>query len=179
MALTATMYRVRLDLSDVDRGVYDALDLRMAQHPSETVAFFLTRLLAFALEQREHLAFGKGISDADEPAIWARDYTDKVLLWLDVGAPSPERIHKASKLADEVVIYTHRDLDRVVDDLSGKGVHQAENIRVVGVPTELLDALEARLDRNTTWGLLRTEGVVYVSGEGWSVEGALVERRLS
>ncbi|MCB9540653.1 MAG: YaeQ family protein [Myxococcales bacterium] len=85
MALPSTIYRVRLELSDVDRGVYDALDLRMAQHPSETAAFFLTRLLAFALEQREHLAFGKGISDADEPAIWARDYTEKVLLWLDVG----------------------------------------------------------------------------------------------
>ncbi|MCB9540654.1 MAG: YaeQ family protein [Myxococcales bacterium] len=95
------------------------------------------------------------------------------------GARSPERIHKASKLADEVVIYTHRDLDRVVDELSGKGVHQAENIRVVGVPTELLDALEARLDRNMAWGLLRTEGALYVSGEGWSVEGALTERRLS
>jgi len=35
MALTATMYHLEVALSDVDRGVYEAVDLRLARHPSD------------------------------------------------------------------------------------------------------------------------------------------------
>jgi uncharacterized protein YaeQ len=34
MAFTATMRRFEVALTDSDRGVYEALDLRVAQHPS-------------------------------------------------------------------------------------------------------------------------------------------------
>ena len=70
MALPSTMHQFQLDITDVDRGVYEAVELRAARHPSESVPFLVTRILAFALEYREGLAFGRGVSTPDEPALW-------------------------------------------------------------------------------------------------------------
>src|SRR5215216_4645254 len=100
MALQATMHNVELAVSDVDRGVYEALDLRVAQHPSETMRYLVTRLFAYCLSYEDGIAFSKGgLSDTDEPPIAVRDPTGVFLAWIDVGAPSAERLHKASKAA--------------------------------------------------------------------------------
>src|SRR5664279_4975194 len=72
MALTATMYTVDVALSDVDRGVYETLSIKAACHPSETEEYFATRILAYCLEYKEGIAFSKGISEADVPAISVR-----------------------------------------------------------------------------------------------------------
>ena len=69
MALTATIYNIDIDLADGDRQVYETLALRVARHPSESEAYLLTRVLAYALEYREGIAFSRGLSDPDEPAI--------------------------------------------------------------------------------------------------------------
>src|SRR5581483_8820144 len=97
MAASATLYHLEIELSDVDRGVYQTLDLRVARHPSETMAYLLTRVIAFCLCHEEGLAFSKGLSTTDEPAAWVRDPHGRVTLWIDIGAPTPERLHKASK----------------------------------------------------------------------------------
>src|SRR5580692_306737 len=101
MALTATMHHVEVELSDVDRGVYESLDLRIARHPSESGRYLVTRLLAYCLSYEEGIAFSKGgLSSADEPPIAIRDATDTLLAWIDVGSPSAERLHKAAKAAN-------------------------------------------------------------------------------
>lgn len=178
MALPSTIHRFRLDVSDVDRGVYETVELQLARHPSETVAFALTRVLAYALELREGLAFGRGIGFPEEPALSTPDAYGGVALWIDVGAPSAERLHKASKLAGEVAVYTHKDIDRLVADLSARRIHEAERIRIVGVPAAVLDALEARLERSNAWTLLRTDGHLYVTAGAETFEGRLDERSL-
>src|SRR3954469_19332521 len=111
MALTATIYHLEVALSDVDRGVYESLDLRLARHPSETMRYMLTRTLAYCLSYEDGIAFSKGgISAADEPPIAVRDPTGILLAWIDVGSPSAERLHKASKAARRVALFTHVDL---------------------------------------------------------------------
>ena len=76
MALTATVYHVQINLSDVDRGVYTALDLRLARHPSETMRYLLTRTLAYCFSYEEGIAFSKGgLSSTDEPPVSIRDRT--------------------------------------------------------------------------------------------------------
>ena len=89
MALTATMRKFEIALSDVDRGVYETLDLRVAQHPSETDRYLVTRVLARALEHDEGVDFTKGLSAADEPALWRRDLRGDLLAWIEIGAPTP------------------------------------------------------------------------------------------
>src|SRR5262245_30761707 len=109
MAASATLFHLQIDLSDVDRGVYQALDLRVARHPSETMPFLLTRVIALCLCYEEGIAFSKGLSTTDEPAVWVKEPDGRIALWIDVGSPSPERLHKASKAAARVGVFTHRD----------------------------------------------------------------------
>ena len=79
MALTATIYRVSVELAHIDRGVYETLDLRLARHPSETLDYMATRLLAYCLEYTEGIVFTDGVSStADEPAIVVRDLTGRL-----------------------------------------------------------------------------------------------------
>ena len=75
MALQATIYNFDIELADSDRGVYESLALRVARHPSESEDHLITRLLAYLLEFVDGIAFSRGISDPDEPAIAVRDLT--------------------------------------------------------------------------------------------------------
>src|SRR4051794_8263609 len=130
MALTATVHRFEIALSDVDRGVYETLELRVAQHPSETMRYLLTRTLAYALSYEEGIAFSKGgLSDTDEPPVSIRDATGILLMWIDVGAPSAERLHKASKAARRVAVFTS-ELTQLRREAKGKTIHKADAIDV-------------------------------------------------
>src|ERR1700727_2897876 len=99
MALSSTMYVFTVRLADSDRGVYETLALRVAQHPSETPEYLMTRVLAYFLEYAEGIAFSKGLSDPDEPAIAVRDLTGVLTTWIDIGLPEAARMHKAGKMA--------------------------------------------------------------------------------
>jgi len=99
MALGATIYSFTIQLSDMDRGVYETLDLRVAQHPSEAAEYMLTRVMAYCLEYQEGITFSKGLADADQPAVWVHDPTGRLTVWIEVGTPTAERLHRASKLA--------------------------------------------------------------------------------
>jgi len=106
MALGATIYKVRLSVSDLDRHFYDDFDLTVARHPSETEERMMVRLIAFALHADEKLEFTKGISTEDEPDLWQKDYDGSIRLWIDLGQPDEKRVRKGCGRADRVVIYT-------------------------------------------------------------------------
>ena len=96
MALTSTIYQFEISLSDVDRGVYEELAIRVARHPSESMDFFLIRVLAYCLEYQEGIVFSKGgISDGDAPAIQVIDPTGLVLSWIEVGMRPPPRSRRS------------------------------------------------------------------------------------
>ncbi|MEO8875452.1 MAG: YaeQ family protein, partial [Polyangiaceae bacterium] len=143
MAQTATIYHFEISLSDVDRSVYESLDLRVAQHPSEGVRYMLTRTLGYCLSYEEGIAFSKGgLSSNDEPPISIRDLTGIFLAWIDVGAPSAERLHKATKLARRVELYTHVDLTMLRREAATKPIHRVEEIAVWRFAPAFLEALE-------------------------------------
>ncbi|MGB3461816.1 MAG: YaeQ family protein [Rhodanobacter lindaniclasticus] len=107
MALNSTIYKVELQISDMDRHYYATHALTLARHPSETEERLMVRLLAFALHADERLEFGKGLSDEDEPALWRKAYTDEIELWIDVGQPDETRIRKACGRARQVVVVSY------------------------------------------------------------------------
>jgi uncharacterized protein YaeQ len=162
-----------LTVSDVDRGVYETLTIQVAQHPSESVEYLLTRVLAYALEWREGLAFSRGLHAAEEPALWVHDLTGALLAWIEVGAPEAERLHRATKAADEVVVWCHKDAPRWIAQLAGARIHAPERLRVVEVPRPLLAWLAERLDRRNRWALSRTEGELFVEVAGKTFSSAL------
>jgi uncharacterized protein YaeQ len=169
VALTATVRQVAVSLSDVDRGVYETLDLRLAQHPSESARYLALRTLAYCLSYEEGIAFSKGgLSQADEPPLSVRDATGVLLAWIDVGVPSAERLHRAAKAARRVAVYTE-SLAQLRREAGTRAIHRAEEIEVFRVDAALLDAME--LGRKTEIELTRNEGRVYLTIGGKVVEG--------
>jgi uncharacterized protein YaeQ len=144
------MYVFDVRLADADRAVNESLTIRAAQHPSETAEYLVTRLLAYCLEYREGIAFSKGLSDPDEPAIVVRDLTGVLQAWIEVGAPDAERLHRAAKAAPDVAVYAHRGLD----------------------------SLMARLDRRMSLDLAVSDHTLYVSLGDETLTGPIEERRL-
>ncbi len=163
MALTATMFRFELELSDVDRGVYETLELRVAQHPSESDAFMVTRVLAMALEYRDGLEFGRGVCVPDDPPLSAPNAMGGVALWIEIGRPSADRLHKVAKQTDELRVYTHKSPTPLMDDLASGQIYRGDDIVVVALDPTFIDALGARLSRNNKWAVLRSHGELYVT----------------
>ena len=176
MALTATMHHFQITLSDVDRGVYEALDLRVARHPSETMRYLVTRSLAYCLSYEEGIAFSKGgLSSAEEAPISVRDRTGVLRAWIDVGSPSAERLHKASKAASRVALFTHVELALLVREASTRAIHRVDQIVVYRFEPEFLDALAGKLDKNSKFELVRTDGQLYVTIAAETLNGTVTE----
>lgn len=107
MALGSTIYKVSLNIADMDRHYYDDFDLTIAKHPSETTLRMMIRIIALILHADEHLSLTKGLSQDDEPALWQKDLSGDIELWIDLGQPDERRIRKACGRAKKVVIYTY------------------------------------------------------------------------
>lgn len=164
MALTATMFRFDIELADSDRGVYESLELRIARHPSESAAFLILRVLAYCLEYEAGIAFSKaGISSVEEPALSVYDLTGVRTAWIEIAAPSADRLHRASKATPRVALYTDRRLDILRTSLAGERIHRAADIPVTVFPPAFLRALEATLDRNVRWAVSKSDGHLYVT----------------
>jgi uncharacterized protein YaeQ len=178
LALGATIYVFEVRLADADRGVYETLTVRAARHPSETAEFLLTRLLAYCLEYTEGIAFSKGLSDPDEPAISVRDLTGALQSWIEVGTPDADRVHKAAKAAPDVAIYAHRDVDSFLARLSGQRIHRAGALRIRAVDRDLLAALVERLERRMSFDLAVSDRTLYLSLGEETFTGVVDERQL-
>src|ERR671913_1985319 len=138
MALTATIYTFDVELADSDREVYESLSLRVAQHPSESDEYLIARLLAYLIEYREGIEFSRGVSDPDEPAIAIRDLTGKITTWIDIGTPDAARLHKASKAAGRVAVYTHKDPAQFLKGLAGEKIHRAAALELYAIDRALI-----------------------------------------
>lgn len=170
MALPATMRRFVIALADSDRELYETLDWRVAQHPSESERYLITRLLARCLEHADGLDFSRGLSTDDEPAVWRRDLRGDLLAWIEVGAPSTARLHKATKSAPRVAVYGWRQLDALAQALVDERVHKASTIALVELDPAFLDAVAATLDRTNHWDLAITGGTLYLSTGATTLE---------
>ena len=177
MAQTSTIYNFDIDLADSDRGVYEHLELRVARHPSESEEYLITRLLAYCLEYTEGIAFSKGISDPDEPAITVRDLTGAIRVWIDVGAPDASRVHKAGKAAGRVVVYTHKDPTQMVKLWANERIHRIEDLELYRIDRALLGALVAALDRRMTFSISVNDRDLFIAIGDQTIEGR-VERVL-
>lgn len=179
MALPSVIYKFALDISDVDRGVYETVELRVARHPSETETHAVMRVLCYALELQEGLTLGRGLGDPDDAALRVDDLTGRTLVWIDIGAPSADRLHRAAKRVDTVKVYTHKDPARVRANLAGgRAIHRVDSITLTPVPIELVEALAESLSRSNTWAILRSDGRVYVTVGDDTLEAELTESPL-
>jgi uncharacterized protein YaeQ len=156
------------------------LDLRVARHPSGSMRYLLTRSLGYCLSYEEGIVFSKGgISSTEEPPIAIRDVTGVLRTWIEIGSPSAERLHKAAKAAPKVELYTSAELVSLRREAATRPVHRLEDIVVQRFEPAFLDALEARVEKNTSFELVRNSGELYVTLAGATHTSALTSASLS
>lgn len=179
MALGATIYVFEVQLADADRGVYETLEIRAAQHPSETADFLMTRVLAYCLEYSEGITFSKGgISDRDEPTLFIRDLTGAMTLWVEIGSPLAERLHLASKSSPRVAVYCHKDADMFLSRLQGSTIYRADELELYALDQDFVAALAGLLARRMQISLTVSERHLYVSIGAESLDSHLEKLEL-
>lgn len=166
MAIGSVIHTFTVALADVDRGVYEELSLRTAQHPSETSVNLLMRVLAYALEYEEGIGFSEGISATDEPAVHIKDLTGRLLAWIEVGAPDAARLHTGSRAAERTVVYTHREPQRLLTSWAGKTIHRSAEIILYSFDRAVIEDAATHLERRNTMTVSVTERQLYLDLNG-------------
>lgn len=179
MALNATIFKADLTISDMDRGHYATHALVLARHPSETDERLMVRLLAFALNAGDALAFGKGLSSEDEPALWEKDLTGAIKLWIDVGLPDEKSVRKACGRADQVLLYAYgRAAERWWQDNKG-GLARPDNLTVIELPADATQAMAELAQRSMQLQCTVQDGTAWLTDGKHTVEIAPLALRAS
>ncbi|MCW9014786.1 MAG: YaeQ family protein [Gammaproteobacteria bacterium] len=164
MALKPTIYKFRISLSDLNRDFYDALNLTIAQHPSENIERMMVRVLAYCINAQENLAFTKGLSSVAEPDIWVRALNEQILLWVDVGEPAVDRIKKATRLASAVKIYSFNSKSDVWWDQGQEKIKRLQ-ASVYRFQWQHIQALAMLVQRTMDFSITITGDSAYVATE--------------
>ncbi|HJV65631.1 MAG TPA: YaeQ family protein [Geomonas sp.] len=174
MALPSTIYRATIELSDVDRGVYETLSATVARHPSETEERMVARLLALALFFEPELVFTKGLSATQEPDIWVLGPDGRAKLWVEVGLPEAERVVKAARHAERVALlaFGGRALS-TWDQQQLPKLQGIPNLTVLSVDQSFVANLAASLQRVISWSITISDGIIYLTSRGSASETAI------
>lgn len=166
MALKATIFKATLNIADMDRHYYADHQLTLARHPSETDERMMIRLLAFALNANDSLAFTKGISTDDEPDLWQKSLSDNIELWIELGLPDESRLKKACSRAEQVILYTYggRAVPLWWEKVQGK-VSRLNNLTVINLPQDATMTLGTMADRNMSLQLTVQDGEVGIGND--------------
>jgi uncharacterized protein YaeQ len=179
VAQASTVYVVNIDLADMDRGVFESLDLRVARHPSETIEFMLVRILAYCLEYADGIEMTAGLSTGDEPAVVVRDLTGRITAWIEVGLPDPSRLHRGSKLAGRAAVYTHRDVRQLLTRFAGEKIHRGDEMRIRAFDRTAIETVAALIDRRTSFSLTVAGGELHLALADRTFSVAMSEHRLA
>ena len=175
MALKATIYKADLSIADMDRNYYQEHALTIARHPSETDERVMIRLLAFALHADPALAFGKDLFDVEEPALWLKDLTGAIDLWVEIGQPDERRLMKASGKSNRVLVYSYSATSNIWFKQLASKIERARKITIVNIPAETSAALERLVSRNMQLQCTIQDGQVWITDGKETVQ---VEREI-
>ena len=178
MALKPTVFKFNIALSDLNRNIYDSLNLTVAQHPSETVERMMARVLAFCMNAQEHLVFCRGLSASDEPDLWARTLDDRIALWIDVGEPAVARIKKATRISAAVKVYSFNA--KAKSDVwwqKGREQFKPLNVSVTRFDWPSMQALAQGVARTMSFSVMISGESAYVSTEQgeWEVPWSVLQ----
>jgi uncharacterized protein YaeQ len=169
-----SLFKFQIELSDVARARYETIEFRAAQHPSESMPYFLTRVLAFALNFEDDLTFAPtGLHDPDAAAIHIPDHSGGFKTLIEIGSPSARKLHKATKTAKIVKVYTYKNPQTLIDEIIKEKVHRASEIEVFSLELNFLSEIEGHLKLNNRWGILFNDGTISVQVGDHSMSGEL------
>ena len=164
MAQKATIYKVELSVSDMDRHYYETHKLTVAKHPSETDERLMVRLIAFALNAREQLEFSRGLSTDDEPDLWEKSLSGEIELWVTLGLPSEKIVRQSCGKAKEVIIYSYGGRTAEVWwDKIKNSTTRFENLKVINLAEAETNELAQQANRSMKLQVNVQEGDLMVS----------------
>lgn len=169
MALKSTIYKADLQISDMDRHYYQNHQLTIAKHPSETDERMMMRVLAFALHASESLAFGKGLSDVEEPDLWQKDLTGAIELWIEVGLPDDKAILKACGRSEQVMVYSYGTTADIWWKQMGSRIERAKALSVINIAPEASEALAQMAERSMQLQCTIDDGQVWFGNNDTTV----------
>jgi len=175
MAIKATIYKADLSIADMDRNYYQEHSLTIARHPSETDERVMIRVLAFALHADPALAFTKDLFDVEEPALWLKDLTGAIDLWIEVGQPDEKRLLKAAGRSEKVIVYSYSATSNIWFKGIANKIERAKNVNVINIPSHISAQLEKMAARSMALQCTIQDGQVWLTD---GVDTVLVEREV-
>lgn len=163
MAEKPSIYKLNLTLSDMDRNVYGDYNLTIALHPSETIERMMVRILAFCYRAADNLSFARGLSSADDPELWLKHDDGRILEWIEVGQPTPDRLKKASSQALAVKLFSYgRGLD-MWWKTNATAIKALPKVTVQYFAADDLQALCGLAEKTMSFTVTITETIAYIS----------------
>ena len=163
MALKSTIFKVALNVADLDRHYYADHAFTLARHPSETDERMMVRVVAFALNASEYLKFGSGLSDVELPDLYEDDLTGARQVWIEVGQPDERAILKACGKARQVKVYAYSSSVNLWWPPLAKGLQRARNVEVYAFSAGAGSALAKLAARNMQLQCTIQDGNVLLS----------------
>lgn len=163
MALKSTIFKVDLQIADLDRNYYQTHALTLARHPSETDERMMVRVIAFALWADAALEFGKGLSSDDEPDLWRHDLTGAIEEWIEVGLPDEKRIRRACGRSKRVMVVSYGG--RAADlwwEQNQSQLRKQDKLTVINLPVETTQALAGGVARSMQINCTVQEGELWL-----------------
>lgn len=171
MALKATVFKVQLNIADMERHYYQDHSLTLAQHPSENDERMMVRLLAFALNASESLTFTKGLSSEEEQAeLWDLALDGTINLWVEFGQADEKWLRKACNRAKQVQLFCYGG--RVVPvwwKANSVALDRYQNLTVLEIPDDAVTAMAQLVSRTMQIQCNISEGQIWLSNDSQSV----------
>lgn len=171
MALKATIFKARLQVSDMDRDYYAEHLLTLARHPSETDERMMIRLLAFAHNASEQLEFTRGLSSDDEAELWQHSLSGEIETWIEVGVPAEDRVRKACGRAKNVLVYAYGQRSAPIWwQKMEPACARFDNLQVFFLEAEICEQLASLAERNMEFSVTIQDGHIWVAGADQNIE---------
>jgi uncharacterized protein YaeQ len=166
MALPSKLFRFKIELSDLEKSSYLSLDFRAAQHPSESLAYLLTRVFAYALSYEDGIEFSAlGLADPDSPCLKVAGPMGDIKIWVEIGNPSARKVHKASKASPKLKIYTYKDPQVLLNELQSEQIHRRNEIEIFSLSPKFLQNVEQKLKKENRWTLIVMDETMMLNGD--------------
>lgn len=163
MALKSTIFKITLQIADLDRGYYATHALTLARHPSETDERMMVRVAAFILHAGEDLEFGKGLSTDDEPDLWRKDMTGAIDTWIEVGLPDEKRLRRACGRSRQVSVLAYGGRTAVQWwEQNRSSLARLEKLSVWHLPPAQTEAMAALVARTMQLNCTVQEGEIWL-----------------
>lgn len=169
-----TLFKFHIEVSDITRSLYQTVEFRTALHPSESMPYFLTRILAFVLNFEEDLVFApSGLHDPDAAAINIPDPSGGFKTLIEIGSPSARKLHKATKTAKTIKVYTYKSPLNLIEEIRTEKVHRGQEIEIYSLAPSFLTELEPFLKNNNKWAILYNDGTISIQIGDDAIAGEL------